>query len=74
METAEGENVEKKFECEPCGLSFLTVELFDEHKVDLSCKGLLCPLCGFGAEIDLGERYKKVAAHMKACIPGKLGV
>ena len=73
-ESVEGQTVGKKFECEPCGRSFVTAELFDEHKKDLSCKGLQCPLCGFGAEIDLDERYKRVAAHMKTCIPGKLRV
>ena len=75
MGSVEGQTVGKKFECEPCGLSFLTAELFDKHKLDLSCKGLICPLCGFGKIFtDLDERYRKVASHIKTCIKGKLRV
>ena len=74
IEAAE-ETTGKKFECEPCGLSFLTIELFDKHKTDPSCKGLTCPLCGYGEMFtDLEERYRKVASHMETCIPSKLRV
>ena len=71
LEKAEGRKIEEKFECEPCGLTFLKSHEFELHKEDLNCKGLLCPLCGFGAEISIESRYREVAKHMKCCIPGK---
>ena len=56
-------------------LAFFHLDQLERHRLEETCKDLVCPLCGFGADIPIEIRYSKVRFHKRTkCMSKKVPV